>query len=175
MNEMLITGNPVPYVSTELDLDELDTNGYTTYRRLLDKQLCQYVGLLPDENLKNESQSQIINKITSLNIYSLTGKTFKVNNSCLFSSNKFITNNKINGFVFLHTQTANDIDIMTIENGFTEQKIQYSVSDLLLTQKELTIRLKNTQPILTFNAEKCLHDTWIEYIKSIEFSVKPTR
>ena len=175
MPETDITGFSYPHASSELNFDELENSEFITYKRALDKQLCQYIGIVPDQNFKSDAQSQIINKILSLNIFSLTGKTYKINSS-LVCDQKLEAKHTLNGFIFLHTQTANDRDILEIqETTGKTSKFHYAVCDLLLTKKNVLVNLRKPQPVIVFEAEECLDDSWIEYIKLISFDVKPTR
>lgn len=169
-------GSVVPWTKTELCFKDLEEHHYTTYAHLFDKQLCQYLALNKDTNLKNKEEIEFINSLISINLYSIAELTLAITDSHIISSDNVAKKGNCIGCVPLQTYTTKEISTVSLLNK-TKQNckpdlITYAVGDLILFDTNILLRFSNEQDFLLFNLKECLKTEWIN---SMRLVVKPTR
>lgn len=170
---MAFTEGIVPRVKTELDFNELDTLKYTSYSRLLDKQLCQYLALNKTTNLSEEKEKETIQTMLSLNIYSVTEECITIDDCSILTTTKLQSKEDYTGCVILQTKTKNDTCITSIRDNLNlNENLQYNVSDFIALGKDVTAYFPSYQELLVFNIKKCSKTKWID---AINLAIKPTR
>jgi hypothetical protein len=172
---MFSTGDVVSNVKTELDFKDLSTLKFTSYSRLLDKQLCQYLALNKNTNINEKREKETIETLLRINIYSITAKHVAINDCRIIKDNQVHSKEDYTGCVILQTKTKNDISIADINiNESVQQKLslQYGVSDLIILGKNTTICLPSNQELLVFNIKECSETEWID---TLSLAIKPTR
>jgi len=169
------SGACIPFVSSELEFDKLESEPYITYNRLLDRQLCQFISLRKDDLDLTEEEKNIVSNIASMNIYSLTETTVKINKLTHCKAAVLEAEYDYTGFVILRTRTKCETSKATIvidNNLEDDAAIQYSAGDLILCKKGLKLKPDTPQNILMFELKFCSKAEWIN---TSNFTVKPTR
>lgn len=169
------SGGCIPFVSSELEFDKLESEPYITYNRLLDRQLCQFISLRKDDLDLTEEEKNILSNIASMNIYSLTETTVKISKLTHLKDALWEADYDYTGFVILRTKTRCETSKATIfvnNNLEDNAAIQYAAGDLILCKKGLKLQPDTPQNILKFELKFCSKSEWID---TSNFTVKPTR
>jgi len=165
-----------PWTKTELCFKDLEEHHYTTYAHLFDKQLCQYLALNKDTNLKDKKEIEFINSLISINLYSIAELTLDITGSNIISSDNVAKKGNCIGCIPLQTYTTKEISTVSLFNK-TKQNCQpelitYTIGDLILFNTNVLLRFSNEQDLLLFDLNECLKTEWINNMRLI---VKPTR
>lgn len=165
----------VPHVSTELSFETFYKNKFTSYSHMLDHQLCEYLGIGETLEIKEDRHVKILEKMLSINFYSVIDRYFKINNLHTTKENKFECNKHINCFIPLNIERPKHTGVVNIlhENDVEEQ-LMYRRSDLVLASENMYLEFDKGS-FLCFDLEECSETEWREIINGGGFCVKPTR
>ena len=168
-------GETIPHVSDILCFKTLYKNKVTSYSHMLDHQLCEYLGLGDTLEIKEDRHVKILEKMLSINFYSISSKYFKINNLYTTKENQFKCKKNIDCFIPLEVKRSKHTGLVTITTeGCADNKLQYRRSDLILSLENTYLEFDRGS-FLCFNLEECSETEWRETIDSGSFCVKPTR